>query len=95
MTSELLPRSILCKNPNVVGHLVDHEFVLILLDKNQVKVLNEVGSRVWELLNGERSVEIIASVLVEEFEVDIRQSLDDVLVFLEELKQKEIVFVCP
>lgn len=95
MTSELSHRSILSKNPNVVGHLVEHEVVLILLDKNQVKVLNEVGSRIWDLLNGQRSVGEIACVIVEEFEVEIQQSLDDVLVFLEELVQKGIVIVCP
>lgn len=92
MTSGLTLDSILCKNSQVVGQMVDHEVVLILLEKNQVKVLNEVGSRIWELVNGERTVLDISNFICNEFEVDQQQSLDDTLIFLDELLFKGIVY---
>lgn len=95
MTNGLTIQSILSKNPKVVGQTVDHEAVLILLEKNQVKVLNEVGSRIWELVNGQRTISDISNIICYEFDVTQQQSQDDALVFLEELLFKGIVSLHP
>jgi hypothetical protein len=94
MMSGLSSSSILTKNSKVIGQVVEHEVVLVLLEKNQVKVLNEVGSRIWELVDGERCIADIASIICTEFDVSQQESLDDTLIFLEELLFKGIVSVC-
>lgn len=94
MMSGLSASSVLIKNSKVIGQVVESEVVLVLLEKNQVKVLNEVGSRIWESLNGERSIADIANIICSEFEVAQQESLDDALIFLEELLFKGIVSVC-
>ncbi len=40
----------------VVGRLVENEAVLVLPEKAQVKVLNQVGARIWALADGRRTL---------------------------------------
>ena len=47
--------------------------------------LNEVGARVYELIDGERSVRDICAAIVEEFEVEPEEAQTDVTEFLEKL----------
>ncbi len=91
MASDISLKSVMYKNPKVVGQTVEQEVVLILLEKNQVKVLNEVGSRIWELVDGERTIADIACEICNEFEVTLDQAQEDALVFLDELLFKGIV----
>lgn len=67
------------------------EAVLVLPALGQIKVLNEVGMRVWDLLDGSRSAAQIADVICSEYEVGPEQALSDVLVFLTELRAKGLL----
>jgi hypothetical protein len=40
----------------VRGRRLEHEAVVVLPDKGEVKVLNEVGAQIWALADGTRSV---------------------------------------
>lgn len=48
--------------------------------------LNRVGARVWRLIDGETSVQEIASHIAEEFGVSTEAAQHDVLAFLDELR---------
>jgi len=75
----------------VTGQVVDGEAVLVLPDKGEVKVLNEVGARIWELVDGTRTIAEIAELLTQEFEVDIQKAQNDALIFLQQLEQKGVI----
>ena len=75
----------------VTGQVVDGEAVLVLPDKGEVKVLNEVGARIWELSDGTRTIAEISEQLAQEFEVDIQKAQDDAVIFLQQLEQKGVV----
>ena len=75
----------------VTGQVVDGEAVLVLPDKGEVKVLNEVGARIWELVDGTRTIIEIAELLTQEFEVDIQKAQNDALIFLQQLEQKGVI----
>ena len=75
----------------VTGQVVDGEAVLVLPDKAEVKVLNEVGARIWELADGTRTIGQIAEQLTEDFEVDIQKAQNDVVEFLQQLEQKGVI----
>ena len=75
----------------VTGQVVDGEAVLVLPDKGEVKVLNEVGARIWELSDGTRTIAEIAIQLTQDFEVDIQKAQDDALMFLQELERKGVL----
>jgi hypothetical protein len=53
--------------------------------------LNEVGSRIWELCDGRRTLPEIASVLVEEFEVDPVEARVDVAAFVAQLLEMKLL----
>jgi hypothetical protein len=67
------------------------EAVIISPTENVVRMLNPVGSRVWELADGTRTVEDISVVLTTEFEVDLPQARASVAAFVEELTGKGLL----
>lgn len=71
--------------PGVVGRLVDDEAVLVLPARGEVKVLNEVGARIWELSDGNRTVREIARIICEEYAVEADAAEADTLAFLKDL----------
>lgn len=77
--------------PGVVGRLVDDEAVLVLPERGQVKVVNQVGARIWELLDGRRSVREIAAQICAEYQVDLSQAEADTLEFLAALEARGAV----
>ena len=74
--------------PGVVGRVVDAEAVLVLPARGEVKVLNEVGARIWELSDGNRTVREIANVICEEYEVDAAAAEADTLAFFKDLEDR-------
>lgn len=79
--------------PDVVGRVVEDEAVLVLPERGQVKVLNEVGARIWELANGQRPVNEIAALICAEYEVDPEVAASDTLEFLADLESRGVIRV--
>ena len=61
------------KKPDLIWRSLDDGTVIINPEQGDVKVLNEVGARVWELVDGQRSISQIAKEITRDYEV----SLDD------------------
>ena len=78
-------------NPAVVGRIVEGEAVLVLPEQGQVKVLNEVGARVWVLADGARTLRQIAAALCDEYDVNQAQAEADVSDFVAQLAERGIV----
>jgi len=70
-------------HPQVAARVVDGEAVVILADSGEVNVLNPVGTRIWELADGTRSVQQIADAIAEEYQVTPQNALQDVTEFLQ------------
>ncbi len=66
----------------VTGHVMDLE---------SIYVLNPVGSRIWELLRSPTTVERIAGVVSDEFEVTPQHAADDVAEFLDSLNTRGLI----
>ena len=74
--------------PDAVYKLVDGEALIVVPGSvAEHLVLNEVGARVWELLDGEHDVNMIRSALTAEFEVDDQQAGRDVAELLVDLEE--------
>jgi hypothetical protein len=67
------------------------EAVLVLPAKGQVKVLNDVGARIWTLSDGTRTVREIVALITAEYQVDPSTAETDTLEFLSDLVEREIV----
>lgn len=69
-----------------VGRVVDDVMVILLPEIGEVKVLNEVGGRIYQLIDGLTSVRDIAAQIAREYHVAAEQAENDTVQFLEELR---------
>jgi hypothetical protein len=74
----------LTQNERTACRVIDGKAVVITIDRNQVHVLNSVGTRVWELCDG-RPIDAIIDAIVAEFEVDGERARLDVCGFAAQL----------
>jgi hypothetical protein len=80
--------------PNALWRPFEHETAVILPTTSAVRVLNEVGARVWELADGRTFGEIV-NVLVNEYEVERTQLELDARAFLNELHTRGLLEGAP
>lgn len=69
----------LLRSEDVLSQNLDGEAVLLDLASETYFGLNEVGTRVWELLESSRSLGEIATLLQSEYEVESARAESDVL----------------
>ncbi|HDN65918.1 MAG TPA: PqqD family protein [Methanosarcinales archaeon] len=81
------------RSDDLVWRMVDGEVVILTTDGNEVHTLNRVGSEIWDLSDGTKNLEEIASLICERFEVSSEESCADALEFAEELSLKNILQV--
>lgn len=77
--------------PDVRYRLVGGQAVVIVQEAGEALVLNEVGSRILELVDGERSVADIVSVLREEFDAAPEELASDVSGYLADLVEAGVL----
>lgn len=78
------------KDPSVVFRKIGNECLLVPIgrqaaDLNYLFVLNPVGGRIWELIDGQRQVRDIRDQLVAQFAVGSQEAEQDLREFLEQL----------
>lgn len=78
-------------NPEAAHRLIDDQAVIVLPREGEVLVLNQVGSTIWQLVDGRRREEEIAEALCEVYAVTLEEALRDVRQFLAELGEKRVV----
>ncbi|MFZ5801218.1 MAG: PqqD family protein [Candidatus Omnitrophota bacterium] len=79
------------KSTEVAYQRVDNETVIVSPRQRVVNVLNEVGSRIWQLSDGSRKIEDIAEIIGEEFAVGKAEALADISEFVNELVDKSLM----
>ena len=77
-------------HPQTAGRVIDGEAVLILADKSEVNVLNDVGSRIFELADGSRSVAAIADVISAEYDVPPATAKADTQAFIDQMIRENV-----
>jgi len=89
----LVPENVPIPNPNILGRVVDNEAVLVLPDIGKVKVFNEVGAAIWQLIDGKRDIRQISAEICAQFDVDAETAKADTLQFIADLIEREIVTI--
>jgi hypothetical protein len=69
--------------------------VLFNMDDGQYYSLNEIGTRIWELSDGSRSVGQVVSILCEEYDSPAEIVKSDALELLEELVFADLLMEGP
>ncbi|MFQ5858926.1 MAG: PqqD family protein [Anaerolineae bacterium] len=78
-------------DPAIIGQTIEGEAVLVLPEQGQVKVLNEVGARIWSLADGTQTVRDIVATICTEYAVEPAQAETDTLDFVAQLAERGIV----
>jgi methyltransferase-like protein len=83
-------KEIFIKKSRFATRYVDEELVLVpvknsVADMNELFTLNEVGSFIWENIDGQKTEESIANAVAEEFDVDLPTARNDVSEFISRL----------
>ena len=85
--------TIINKNLEIDDTDLDGEKVMMNLDKGEYFMMNEVGSRIWELIEGNTSIVNIIETLTNEYEVDEEICKDTVVEFLGRLNNAELISI--
>ena len=80
-------------DPSIVSRSIAGEMILVPIRKNvgdmeNIYTLNETAARVWELIDGRRSLAEVQQHMVNEFEVEPAQAEDDLLELLDSLLEE-------
>lgn len=79
------------RSPGTASRIFSGEAVVITPSENTVRMFNPVGSRIWELADGQRTVDEIVGILVEEYDISADAAHDSVARFVDELLAKELL----
>lgn len=75
----------------VAARIIDDQAVVVLADSGEVNVFNSVGTRIWELIDGNRTIQEIADAIHSEYKVTAEQALTDVQEFIQELIEAKAI----
>lgn len=81
----------LSKNSKIPWRLIEGEALLIDGEEGELIRLNQVGSEIWEAIDGRRTIVEITTHIVERFDVSERRASKDVQRFIKLLLRHELV----
>lgn len=79
MPALLSPSSVLARSERLSWRVLDGDALILHPAAGTLHRLNETGTRMWELLDGSRSVDAIAVELIREYEITFDDALDQLL----------------
>ena len=85
--------TIINKNLEIEDTDLDGEKVMMNLEKGEYFMMNEVGSRIWEIISEPVNVKGIIETLRSEYEVDEETCKDTVMEFLGRLNNAELISI--
>ena len=74
------------KHPHAAARVYDGEAFIVLPHEGKYKILNDTGSRVWELIDGTRTIGELARQIEEEYDTTLDEALADVKSFVDDLR---------
>lgn len=83
----------LARTENLMTAPADRDLVILNLKGNNYLALNDMGRRIWELLQTPHRVDDLCQQLSGEFDATPEQIAGDVLPFLTELVNENVVYV--
>ena len=84
------------QSDSIVSRKIADEFLLVPIKQNvgdleSIYTLNEVATRVWELIDGKKKVKEIKDKIVEEFEVTPQEAEKDLASLVKQLLAVEAI----
>jgi hypothetical protein len=80
-------------SPDVLTQEVSGEMILLDLSKEQYLGLNDVGTKVWQLLQEGKNLEMVFETLLEEYDIDAELLKSDLNQLISDMHEAEVVEV--
>jgi len=87
------PQTTIVRSPDQVSGDLDGRVVLLSIENGEYYNMNEVGSRIWALLEKPMTVAALIDTLLAEFEVERAQCEREAMAFLEQLQKDRLLKV--
>ncbi len=81
-------------SPDVISQEVSGETVLLDLESENYFGLDEVGTRIWQLIKESGDLHTIYNTLMEEYEVSAEQLQQDLDALLGEIEKLGLITLC-
>jgi hypothetical protein len=90
--------SIIKHNENIVFRKIDNEYILVPMttsaeDVEYIFNLNEIGSAIWERIDGRKSLDVILNELFSEYEGDQKIIETEAIEFINDLRGAKLIEV--
>ena len=79
------------KHPDAASRNYDGEAFIVVPGLGEYNILNPIGTRVWDLIDGQRGISEIARVISDEYEVASELAEADVKSFVEDLRKHKML----
>jgi len=88
--------SLIDKQKNIIVKKINNEFILVPLIDNVANMrslytLNETGAFLWEKIDGTKNISQLAKDVVEEFDVEMEEAINDTNHFLNKINRLLII----
>lgn len=89
----ITPERYLVRSPFLAWRIIEGEAVIISPQERELHSLNEVGTEIWRMADGSRTLRQIAQELSQTYEIAPEEVLPDVLAFTQQLVDKGVAFL--
>ena len=79
------------QNDDMAWRIVDDECIIVDPQGSQATVLNPVGTRIWELADGKRTIASIVDQILIEYRVERPRAEADAREFVDELIRRKLI----
>jgi Coenzyme PQQ synthesis protein D (PqqD) len=79
------------RGDQVIAQKAAHELLLLNMEDGNYYSLNEIGGRIWELCDGNRTVSQVVAVLAAEYEAHYSTLESDVIELLEGFRKGKLI----
>ena len=90
---KITTETVISRIEEIVASNIDGETVMMSIENGKYYGLDDIGSRIWELIEKRIKVSNLIDTLLERFDVDRETCEKDVLKFLNELNEDRILEV--
>jgi len=91
-----LEEKYIAKDGKVIFRIIDNQAIVLFLtndieQQEQIRIFNEVATRIWELIDGRKRLSEIVSLLCQEYEVEYKQAVKEVVEFVNKLYRDHLI----
>src|SRR5262245_20098112 len=80
-TGEMRPK----RHSDAASRIYDGEAFIVLPKQSVYKILNSVGTRIWDLIDGVHTIDDMVRIIAEEYEVSEEEARNDIGEFMKDL----------